>query len=329
MGVALKKLVEGEKIRIEDLIGKKIAIDAFNWLYQFLSIIRLRTGEPLRDSKGRITSHLSGLFFRTMNLLKNGVKPVYVFDGVPPSFKEETIIEREKRKEEARKLLKETGDIKYAQQTAELTDEMIKESKDLLDAMGVPYVQAPSEGEAEAAFLAKEGLVWASASQDWDSLLFGSPRLIRNLNITGRRKLPGKDVYITIYPELIVLSEVLERLGIRREKLILIGMIVGNDFMEGIKGYGPKKAYSLVKSKTKKEIFEKFGWGKKEEKVYEFFLKPPTKKVSFEFKDPNWKKIERMLVDEHDFSPDRIEKQHEEFEESKSKLEQSSLERFL
>ena len=329
MGVALKKLVEGERIEISELIGKKIAIDAFNWLYQFLSIIRLRTGEPLRDSKGRITSHLSGLFFRTMNLLKNGVKPVYVFDGVPPEFKEETILEREKRKEEARKLLKETGEIKYAQQTAELTDEMIKDSEKLLDAMGVPWVKAPSEGEAEAAFLAKERKVWASASQDWDSLLFGSPRLIRNLNITGRRKLPGKEVYITIYPELIILRDVLESLKISREKLILIGMIVGNDFMDGIKGYGPKKAYNLVKEKTKNEIFEKFGWGKREEKIYEFFFKPPTADVSFKFEEPNWEKIKKILVDEHDFSEDRVEKQREEFEKSKSKLEQSNLNRFF
>ncbi len=329
MGVALRKLVEGKEIEIDELFGKSIAVDAFNWIYQFLSIIRLPTGEPLRDSKGNITSHLSGLFFRNMNLMKHGIKLVYVFDGVPPKFKEETILEREKRKEEARKLLEETGDIKYAQQTAELTQDMIKESKELLKAMGIPIVQAPSEGEAEAAYLVKEKIVWASASQDWDSLLFGSPRLIRNLNITGRRKLPGKNIYIKVNPKLIILEDVLKELGINREKLILIGLILGNDFVEGVKGYGPKKAYNLVKKSTKEGIFKKFNWGKREEEVYEFFLKPPIEKVEVKFNEPNWEKIKRILVDEHEFSEDRIEKQREEYKKIKGKLEQSSLGKFI
>ena len=311
------------------MFNKAIAVDAFNWIYQFLSIIRLQTGEPLRDSKGNITSHLSGLFFRNMNLLKNGVKPVYVFDGVPPKFKEKTILEREKRKEEAKKLLEATGDIKYAQQTAELTEDMIKESKELLEAMGIPYVQAPSEGEAEAAYLVRKGVVWASASQDWDSLLFGSPRLIRNLNITGRRKLPGKDVYIMVYPELIELDRVLTELGITREQLILIGMIIGNDFVDGVKGYGPKKAYKLVKELSKDEIFKKFGWGDLEEEVFNFFLNPPTVDPEIKFGTPNWEKIKEILVERHEFSEDRIDKQMKEYNEAKGKLNQSSLSRFF
>ncbi len=329
MGVALKNLVEAEKIELDSLFNKAIAVDAFNWIYQFLSIIRLQTGEPLRDSKGNITSHLSGLFFRNMNLLKHGIKPVYVFDGVPPKFKEKTILEREKRKEEARKLLEATGDIKYAQQTAELTEDMIKESKELLEAMGIPYVDAPSEGEAEAAYLVRKGVVWASASQDWDSLLFGSPRLVRNLNITGRRKLPGKDVYITIYPELIELEKVLSELGINRDQLILIGMIIGNDFIDGIKGYGPKKAYKLVKEHSKDEIFKKFGWGEKEEEVFQFFKNPPVVDVEVKFGSPNWEKIKKILVDEHEFSEDRIDKQRKEYEEAKGRLNQTSLSRFF
>ncbi len=329
MGVALKNLVEVEKIELESLFNKAIAVDAFNWIYQFLSTIRLQTGEPLRDSKGNITSHLSGLFFRNMNLLKKGIKLVYVFDGVPPKFKEKTILEREKRKAEAKKLLEETGDIKYAQQTAELTEDMIKESKELLSAMGIPYVNAPSEGEAEAAYLVRKGVVWASASQDWDSLLFGSPRLIRNLNITGRRKLPGKDIYVMIHPELIELEKVLNELKITREQLILIGMIIGNDFMDGIKGYGPKKAYKLVKELSKDEIFKKFGWGELEEEVFQFFKNPPTADVEISFGTPNWEKIKKILVDEHEFSEERIEKQRKEYEEAKGKLNQTSLSRFF
>src|SRR3972149_7668709 len=168
MGVNFSDIVGDVKkdIALEDLKGKKVAVDAFNTIFQFLSIIRDRmTGEPLRDSGGRVTSHLSGLLYRTTNWVEAGIRPVFVFDGEPPEFKHMTIQERKllraeaKQKwEEARKKGEEA--MRYAQAASELTDEMIDDAKNLLTLMGIPVLQAPSEGEAQCAFMAREGDVW-------------------------------------------------------------------------------------------------------------------------------------------------------------------------
>ncbi|MEM5870583.1 MAG: flap endonuclease-1, partial [Candidatus Aenigmatarchaeota archaeon] len=253
MGVQLRDILEAKEVDLETLKGRIIAIDAFNWLYQFLSSIRQIDGTPLMDIKGRITSHLSGLFYRTANLLEAGIKPVYVFDGEKPKFKKYTIEKRKEIREEAKEKWEkalERGDIeeakKMAQRSGELNEEMIEESKELIRAMGLPIVQAKSEGEAQCAIMCKNGDVNFSASQDFDSLLFGSPKMIRNLNITGKRKVGGKEVKIS--PEIIDLEENLNRLGITREQLIIIGILVGTDYNPGgIKGIGPKKALELVK----------------------------------------------------------------------------------
>jgi len=255
MGVNLGDLVPKTKVDLKNLSGKIVAIDAYNALYQFLSIIRQPDGTPLKDRSGRITSHLSGLFYRTCNLLELGIKPIYIFDGVPPEMKEAEIRRRAKIKEEAQvryeRALRE-GRIEearmYAQMTSRLKDYMAEDSKTLLTRMGVPWIQAPSEGEAQAAHLAKKGDADYCASQDFDSLLFGAPFLLRNLTISGRRKLPRKNVYIEITPEIIEMSRVLKELGITREQLVDIGILVGTDFNpEGIKGIGPKTALRLIK----------------------------------------------------------------------------------
>ncbi len=344
MGVQLRDIIVRKEIELEELSGKRIAIDGFNMLYQFLSIIRDReTGEPLRDSKGRITSHLSGLFYRTINLMEKGIRPVFVFDGKPPEFKEKTIEKRKEFKEEMKKRYEkalEEGDIEEiriaAQGTAYLTEEMIEEAKELLDAMGLPWIQAPSEGEAQAAFLAKKGLVYASASQDYDSLLFGTPRLVRNISITGRRKIPRKNQYIEIKPELIELENVLKELGLTREQLIIVALLVGTDFNPGIKGYGPKKALELVKSCGNLEcVLRKVDWNSQfedepieAEKILEFFLNPPVKEdVKIEFRQPNKETIIKILVDEFEFSQERVEKYIKILE--KSKETQSSLSRWF
>src|SRR3989344_4480597 len=219
MGIKLGDLVIKNELELSSLAGKKVAIDAFNALYQFLSIIRQPDGTPLMDSKKRVTSHLSGLFYRTIKLKEFGIEPCYVFDGEPPELKYVTLGERAAVKKEAVKKLavaKEAEDEeamrKYSMMSTRLTDAMIENSKSLLTAMGIPVVQAPSEGESQAAFMAAEGDVHAVASQDFDSLLFGGPRLIRNLTLSGKRKLPNKPVYVDVEPELIDLQETLKEL---------------------------------------------------------------------------------------------------------------------
>ncbi|RLG17030.1 flap endonuclease-1 [Nanoarchaeota archaeon] len=314
MGVDIREIVSGKKTTLEGLSGKKVAVDAYNAIYQFLSIIRQRNGTPLMDSKGRITSHLSGIFYRNVNLLEKGIFPIYVFDGKPPEFKAITK-QREERKKEAEKLYKEAleaGDLsaarKYAQQMSRLTDEMIEDAKALLRAMGIPIVQAPSEGEAQAAHMCGKGDVWASASQDYDTLLFGSPRLVRNLNITGKRKLPGRDVFIEISPEVIELERVLKELGIDREGLVVIGILVGTDYNPGgIKGIGPKRALELVK-KHGKGALKQFEFEVDPYKILEWFMNPKvTDEYDIKRREVNREEVLKILCDEHDFSRERVE----------------------
>ncbi|MEM7822725.1 MAG: flap endonuclease-1 [Candidatus Aenigmatarchaeota archaeon] len=318
MGVNLGELVSGQNIELEQLNGKTIAIDAFNSLYQFLSIIRDRfTGEPLRDSKGRITSHLSGLFYRTARLIEAGIRPVYVFDGEPPVFKAATAEARQRAREEAERLWKEAieaGDVEkirlYAQAATRLTDEMIDDAKSLLTAMGIPWIQAPSEGEAQAAWMVNNGLAWAVGSQDWDCLLFGAERLVRNLTITGRRKLPKKEKWIDIKPEIVELKDVLHALGIDRKRLIALGILTGTDYNPGgIKGIGPKTALKLVKERDIKQIIAERGWpfDVAFDEIFDFFINPPVEKVEIPKTRFDEIAVKKIMVEEHDFSEERID----------------------
>jgi flap endonuclease-1 len=323
LGVDLKDLIPSDVIvQIQDLRvlrGKVIAIDAYNALYQFLAAIRQPDGTPLMDSQGRITSHLSGLFYRTINLVENGVKPVYVFDGKPPELKAREIEKRKAIKEEASKKYEEAikaGDLeaarRYAAMASKLTDSMVEDAKRLLSAMGIPWVQAPAEGEAQAAYMARAGDAYATASQDYDSLLFGSPRLIRNLTISGKRKLPKKEEYVEIFPEIIELDKLLMKLGLTREALIDIGILVGTDYNpDGFEGIGPKRAYQLIKAYGSIERMPKALLKSPVEVdiafIKQYFLNPPvTKNYKLDWNEPDAKQVIEILVKEHDFSEDRV-----------------------
>ena len=341
MGVQLGDIVPKQKVQLENLRDKVIAIDAMNSLYQFLAIIRQRGGELLRDSKGRVTSHLSGLFYRTANLVEIGLRPVYVFDGEPPRLKRLTVEERRKVRAEAKKewiAARKAGDLekarRFAQRAVQLTDEAVEEATELLDHMGIPWVQAPSEGEAQAARLVQRGDAWAAASQDFDSLLFGAPILVRNLAITGRRKLPGKDVYIEVVPEIIELQKLLTELGITRDQLIDIGILVGTDYNAGIKGVGPKKALELIRKHKslkrilKTELAEQFEVDPFE--VREIFLKPNvTSKYKLEWREPSPEEIKEFLCKEHDFSESRVQSGIDRLLKGQRAREQVSLEKWL
>ncbi len=317
MGVNIRDLVKPNQISLEELNGKVIAIDGYNALYQFLSIIRQYDGTPLIDKNNKITSHLSGLFYRTVNFIENGVKPVYVFDGKPPSLKINTIKTREEiRKESQEKwsLAVEAGDYeeakKFAQASSTLTREMVEESKKLLKFMGVPFIEAPSEGEAQAAYMNMKGDVWACASQDWDSLLFGAHRLVRNLTVSGRRKLPGKPVYIKVEVELVTLEQVLKDNNITRDQLIDIGILVGTDYNEGVKGIGPKSALNLIrKYGSLEKVLEGEGikFDQPLDEIRILFKKPDvTDNYTLQWSQPNEDQIIDLLHNQHDFSLDRI-----------------------
>jgi flap endonuclease-1 len=322
MGVDLSSIIEKKEITLDYLSRKNVALDAYNILYQFLASIRQPDGTALMDFRGNVTSHLSGLFYRTAKLMEVGIRPAYVFDGEPPKFKLREIELRRAKKDEAMLLLKKAQDQEnevlmrsYAQATVRLTQEMVRESKELLSAMGVPCVDAPSEGEGEAAFLAKAGKAYASGSQDYDSLLFGSPRLVRNLSITGKRKLPRRDEYIIVRPEVVELDSALGLLGITREQLVMIGILTGTDFNDGVKGVGAKTALKLVKQYGNdfdaliKAVEQKYEYRFEEYiyDVYQFFLNYPGKEKDLPSGEIDEAKVAEMLVERHDFTKERIE----------------------
>ena len=335
MGVNISDIIISHEISLKELKGRVVAIDAYNSLYQFLSIIRQPDGTPLRDHEGRVTSHLSGLLYRTANYMAEGIKPVYVFDGRPPDLKMHTVEERMRiriqAQEEWEKAL-ERGEIEEArvkaQQASYLSKDMVEEAKKLLDYMGVPWVQAPSEGEAQAAYMALRGDAYASASQDFDSLLFGAPRLIRNMAITGKRKLPRKRVYVDVKPEMILLNENLQAMDITREQLVDIGILVGTDYNPGIKGIGPKTALKLIKKYGNLEgVMREKGFDIEHyEEIRDIFLNPPvTKEYTLIWKDVDVESLLRFLCDEHDFSKDRVMGAIEKIKSFKKYREQRSL----
>lgn len=253
MGVNLSPIVEAREIELSELRGKTVAVDAYNTIFQFLSIIRQPDGKPLQDSQGRVTSHLSGILYRTANLIEAGIEPSFVFDGKPNELKsgtiEERIARREKAREEYEAALAE-GDMKKAfskaQQTSRMTPEILESSKELLRLLGIPVIQAPSDGEAQAAYMCGKGDVYAAASQDFDSILFGAPLLVRNLTISGRRKVPGKNIYKDVKTEIIDSRKMLEDLGVTREQLVDVCILIGTDFNPGVSGIGPKKGLKLI-----------------------------------------------------------------------------------
>ena len=333
MGLQIGNIIPRRGIEIGDLKGKLLAVDAFNTIYQFLSTIRQPDGTPLMDSKERVTSHLSGLFYRNINLLKQGLKLVYVFDGQAPKLKAGTHERRQENKDKAfekYEKAKEKEDVeemgKYAKQLVSLDDDKIKESKELLEALGIAVIQAPGEGEAEASFLSQKKEVYAVASQDYDSLLFGAPILIQNLTLARKRKTISG--YVAIGPELIELEKVLNGLQIDLDQLICLGILSGTDYNPGgIKGIGPKKALNLVKQKKAPALIFKefegqmdFNW----QEVFELFKKPDVRPEEIKFPKINEEKIREILL-EHDFSEQRIESGLEKLRDAKEKAKQQTL----
>src|SRR3989344_4690321 len=334
MGLQIGDLVSRREVSFQDLRGKTIAIDAFNALYQFLSSIRQPDGTPLMDSQRRITSHLSGLFYRNVALLSEGIKLIYVFDGEYHKLKGRTQEIRGDVKKEAQEKYykaKEDEDIeamgKYARGFVKLDEDKVEESKKLLSAMGIAVVQAPGEGEMQCAQIVKDGEAYAVGSQDYDALVVGGARLVQNLTLARKRKTVSG--YVDIAPEVIEYSSVLQELGVDPDQLISLAILVGTDFNPGgVKGIGPKKALALVKQKKYPvEIFREiehqldFNW----QEVFEIFKKPNVKKVKINFPKMDVDKIKEVLVRKHDFSLERVEKQLEKLYEIKKKSAQRTL----
>jgi flap endonuclease-1 len=333
LGVAISKLLQGKPLEISELAHKTLAVDAYNMLYQFLTTIRMRDGTPLKNSKGQATSHLVGLFSRTTNLLEHGIKLVFVFDGKTPLLKGAERDRRRALKEEATRLHQQAitdedveGMRKYAGRTAVLTSAMVAEAKELLEALGIPWVQAPAEAEAQAALMVRREDAYAVASQDLDALLFGAPRMVKNLSITGKRRRPSSNIYYNINPELITLAAELEQLGLSQDQLIALGMLVGTDFNPGgVKGLGPKKSLTLVKEHQEdfEALFKSANWAEHNElewtTIYDVIKQMPvTEDYSIEFANPQPEKLHSLLVDRFEFSNERVENALERLRSSRT-----------
>lgn len=321
MGVGLKDLVEKKPISFDDLKGKTLAVDTYNLLYQFLSTIRLRDGALLTDSSGSTTSHISGLFSRTANLMQKGIRLAFVFDGPAPKLK----LDEQKRRRELKAAAEEKyrsavkrEDLedmkKFASRTSRLTPEMVEEAKKLVAALGMPVVQAACEGEAQAAYLVKNREAYAEVSEDYDCLLFGVPRLVKNLSITGRKKKANKLYFEKTAPELIELDKTLEKLGISRKQLVALGLMVGTDYnRKGIPGLGQKKSLKLIKQygDDLKGLFSSVAWDKHFsfpwQEAFDLIMNMPVNK-DYELK---WAPVDRdavirLMCQDHDFSAERV-----------------------
>lgn len=341
MGLNIREIVSRKELDVSDLKGKSVAVDAFNTLYQFLSTIRQADGSPLMDENGKITSHLSGILYRNVALLSAGIKLIYVFDGEPPELKYKI----HKKRQESRDIAKEKYDLavqsenveemkRYGQQLTRLDAEMIQESKELLEAMGVCVIQAPGEGEAEAAYLCRQEGVYASVSQDYDSLIFGASYLIRNLTLSRKKK--TFNGYVEIKPEMIILQDLLDEWGINQDQLICLAILVGTDYNpKGVFRIGQKKALQIVKEYvTPEEIFEsvkdkiammdeedRFDW----KEIFALFRAPKVSDLEIEFPTMNVQKIREILVERHGFGEERINRQIDKLLELRKAGNQKSL----
>ncbi len=332
MGANIGDITEPKETSLEALSGKILAVDAYNTLYQFLSIIRQPDGTPLRDSSGRTTSHLSGLIYRTTNLMEKGIKPIFVFDGKPSELKAEILKVRSERRMEARrkwekaKVFFPEEAFKYAQASSRIDETIVEDAKTLLTYLGIPCVQAPSEGEAQAAYIARRGDAELVSSQDYDSLLFGAPIMIRNLSVARKKTVP----------EVIELKELEKKHGISREEFVDIAILVGTDFNPGIKGIGAKKALKLIKKHhsiekliaeaeiEKKEGIENY------ELVRTIFLHPDvTETYEIKWGLLDEEKVKEFLCEEYDFSEERVSKALERISTPKTIVSQGRIEQWL
>ena len=306
MGVKLKDIVEPKKITFKDLEGRAVSIDAFNTLYQFLSTIRQRDGQPLQDENGNITSHLSGILYRNSAMVEKGIKPIYVFDGISSELKAETQAKRRQVRQESEKIYKEAlkkGQTekarKYAMRSSKLSFEIIESSKKLLTLMGIPYVDAKGEGEAQAAYLVSKGDAYAVASQDYDCLLFAAKRVVRNLAINSN--LGNIEFY--------ELKNVLSQLKVTQEQLIDMGILIGTDFSQGLKGVGAKTALKLAHSgKLQDKLNELQNQSDHDiNEVRNLFLNHDINTdYKIEWKKPDKEGLIEFLSYEHGFSQDRV-----------------------
>ncbi|MBI1968706.1 flap endonuclease-1 [Candidatus Woesearchaeota archaeon] len=341
MGLQFRDLVVKKEISLTDLKGKILVVDGYNNLYQYLTTIRSPDGAVFTDSQGRVTSHLIGLFYRTTTLLEEGLRLAFVFDGKPPAIKQKTWEKRSAAKAEAVKRFREAEKMgakeemkRYASRSAILTKEMVADAKTVLAALGLPVVQAPSEGEAQTTHMVKRGDAYASISQDYDNLIFGCPRLVRNLSVAGKRKKAGTLGYQTVKPELILLDDVLKHVRLNLEQLQVLAMLIGTDYNPGgIKGIGPKTALKLLQEYGSdfEALFQKVNWPEQYPDMgWKSLLQaiqtiPVTDDYRLQWQVPDEKKLRTLLIEGYGFAAERVEQRLKSLREHGKMVVQKGL----
>ncbi|KAI6660901.1 Flap endonuclease 1-like [Oopsacas minuta] len=322
---------------IKNYFGRKIAIDASMSIYQF--IIAIRTdGDVLMNEHGEVTSHLQGLLYRTARMLENGLKPLYVFDGKPPLMKSGELAKRKERRQKAEAELTEASEVgdkelaeRMAKRTVKVTSQHSDECKRLLTLMGVPHIVAPCEAEAQCAELAKSGKVFAVASEDMDSLTFGSSILLRNMMMSEAKKMPIREIH---------LNTVLETLNLSHNEFVDLCILMGCDYTDTIKGIGYKKALNyiqehkkiedIVRSLDPKKYTPPEDWSYPEAR--ELFLSPevtPGIDVDFKWGDADEEGMVSFLVGEKSFNEDRVRNVYKRIEKSKGQGSQARMDSFF
>lgn len=311
LGVLAKRFNLGQQILPEKLIGKILVVDALVTIYQMLATIRGPDGYFLVNSQGRITSHLVGIFNRECHLMGMGIRSVYVFDGPPMAIKTKVI---QTRKEEKRRFYDRfleavrIGDVdkavKLGKRAMFVTDEMINQTKMLLNLLGIPIIQAPHDAEAQAAYIVSKGDAYAVSTRDWDALIYGSPRILMHWRITEDPYLPTK---------LYTMSEFLEKLKLSREQLVDLAILLGTDFNPGgFNRIGPLTAYKLIRMYKSLDNLIKLGkiswrWNVHPNEIREVFLNPPvTDAYRIEFGAIDEERLIEFLVEENNFSAQRV-----------------------
>ncbi|TDZ13918.1 Flap endonuclease 1 [Colletotrichum sidae] len=330
---------EGE---IKAHFGRKVAIDASMSIYSFLIAVR-SDGQQLMNDSGETTSHLMGLFYRTLRMVDNGIKPLYVFDGAPPKLKSGELAKRFQRKQEANENLeeaKETGtaeDVeKFSRRTVRVTREHNAECQRLLKLMGIPFIVAPTEAEAQCAVLARAGKVYAAASEDMDTLTFDTPILLRHLTFSEQRKEPIQEVHI---------SKVLEGLGMDRKQFVDLCILLGCDYLDPIPKIGPTTALKLIREHgTLEKLVEAIKADSKQKYVIpedwpyqdarELFFNPDVRPADDPLCDFKWEKpdmdgLVQFLVTEKGFSEDRVRSAGARLEKNLKSSQQVRLDGFF
>lgn len=323
---------------IKNFFGRKVAIDASMSLYQFLIAVRQDGGAMMTSEDGSTTSHLMGMFYRTIRMVENGIKPVYVFDGKPPTMKAGELEKRKEKRDEAQAALekaKEDGNMeevdKQNRRLVKVTTEHVNDVKILLKHMGIPFVSAPCEAEAQCAELVKGGKVFAAGTEDMDALTFGTTVLLRHLTFSEARKMPIKEFH---------LSSVLEGFELSQVQFVDLCILLGCDYVDKIKGIGPKKAIELVKKhkniETILDNIDKSKYPPPENWLYtearRLFTAPdvtPASEVDLKWEKPDEEALVAYMCGEKGFAEERIRNGIKKLDKARGGATQGRLDSFF